>query len=64
MREVKPKFRTRCEENLDCGKISFWKDCGAALNKRYQHLSAESTQTGSGMRKMCNHEGRNVQGDK
>ena len=29
------------EEQLDFNTIPLWKDCEEALNKRYQHLSAE-----------------------
>ncbi|KAL7724539.1 hypothetical protein ACLKA6_017520 [Drosophila palustris] len=43
MAKVDPVTRSKWEESLDYKAIPLWKDCEAALNKRYQHLSAEAS---------------------
>ncbi|KAL7724698.1 hypothetical protein ACLKA6_018884 [Drosophila palustris] len=46
MAKVDPVTRSKWEESLDYKAIPLWKDCEAALNKRYQHLSAEASTVG------------------
>ena len=41
MSKVDPVTRTKWEEQLDYQKLPLWSDCEAALNKRFQHISAE-----------------------
>ncbi|XP_055859254.1 uncharacterized protein LOC129921447 [Episyrphus balteatus] len=41
MSKVDAITRSKWEEQLDFNTLPLWKDCEEALNKRYQHLSAE-----------------------
>ncbi|XP_065368808.1 uncharacterized protein LOC135961242 [Calliphora vicina] len=41
MTKVDPITRSKWEEQLDYEKLPLWSDCEVALNKRYQHISAE-----------------------
>lgn len=42
MSKVDSKTRSKWEEKLEYQSIPSWIDCKSALNKRYQHLSAEA----------------------
>ena len=45
MSKVDSVTRSKWEEQLDYSTLPLWSDCEAALNKRYQHLSAEESST-------------------
>ncbi|XP_053968655.1 uncharacterized protein LOC128870082 [Anastrepha ludens] len=45
MSKVDTVTRSKWEEQLDYDKLPLWRECEAALNKRYQHLSADEAST-------------------
>lgn len=45
MAKVDPITRSKWEEQLDYEKLPLWSDCESALNKRFQHISAEESST-------------------
>ncbi|XP_053968885.1 uncharacterized protein LOC128870303 [Anastrepha ludens] len=45
MAKVDTVTRSKWEEQLDYDKLPLWRECEAALNKRYQHLSADEAST-------------------
>ncbi|XP_065368751.1 uncharacterized protein LOC135961183 [Calliphora vicina] len=51
MTKVDPITRTKWEEQLNYEKLPLWSDCEEALNRRYQHISAEEA---SGSRPQSN----------
>ena len=43
MSKVDPVTKSKWEEQLDFEKLPLWSDCEAALNKRFQHISADES---------------------
>ncbi|XP_037929892.1 uncharacterized protein LOC119664680 [Teleopsis dalmanni] len=43
MQKVDSVTKSKWEEQLDYNTLPLWSDCEAALNKRFQHLSADET---------------------
>ncbi|XP_037957049.1 uncharacterized protein LOC119686867 [Teleopsis dalmanni] len=63
MSRVDAATKSKWEEQLDYNKLPLWSDCETALNKRYQHISADEASTSrsrSNRPKQDNWQGKNV----